>query len=99
MASYEEVYRRSLADPDGFWLDAAGAIDWVRPPSVALDDRHPPLYRWYPDGVLNTSFKPTARHVRAGHGDRAALIHDSAYTGVRRTYSYAELLDEVARFA
>jgi propionyl-CoA synthetase len=99
MGSYGEVYQRSLTDPEGFWLDAARAIDWVRPPTTALDGRRSPLYRWFPDGVLNTSHNALDRHVQAGHGGRTALIYDCAYTGERRRYTYAELRDEVARFA
>ena len=44
---YAEVYRRSVQDPEGFWLDAARAVDWVREPTTALDDTAAPLYRWF----------------------------------------------------
>jgi propionyl-CoA synthetase len=99
MGEYERAYRRSLTDPEGFWLEAAAAIDWERPPGRALDDSNAPLYRWFPDGALNTCHNALDRHVEAGHGDRTALVYDSAYTGTRATYSYAQLRDEVARFA
>jgi propionyl-CoA synthetase len=88
-----------MKDPAGFWLDAADAIDWERKPTVALDDANPPFYKWFPDGVLNTCYNALDRHVEAGHGDRTALIYDSAMVPTRRSYSYAELRDEVARFA
>ncbi|WP_340686954.1 propionyl-CoA synthetase [Amycolatopsis coloradensis] len=99
MGTYTETYRRSLEDADGFWLEAAKAIDWTRPPTKALDDANAPMYRWFSDGELNTSFNTLDRHVNAGHGDRTALIWDSPVTGSTRRYTYAELLDEVARFA
>ena len=99
MGEYADAYRRSLTDPDGFWLQAAGAVDWTRRPTRALDDSNAPLYRWFPDGELNTCHNALDRHVDAGHGDRIALRYDSAYTGVKANYSYAELRDEVARFA
>ena len=57
-----------------------------------------PLYRWYPDATLNTCYNALDRHVIAGRADEPALIFHSAITGERRTYSYARLLDEVARF-
>jgi propionyl-CoA synthetase len=88
-----------MKDPAGFWLDAAKAIDWERAPTVALDDANPPFYKWFPDGVLNTCYNALDRHVEAGHGERNALIYDSAMVPTRRSYSYAELRDEVARFA
>jgi propionyl-CoA synthetase len=99
MGAYEESYRRSLADPDGFWLEAAAAIDWTRPPTRGLDDSAAPLYRWFPDGELNTSYNALDRHVEAGNGERTALIYDSPVTGTGRSLTYQELRDEVAVFA
>src|SRR6476619_7125519 len=74
-------------------------IDWTAMPTRALEDSNPPLYRWFPDGELNTAFNALDRHVDGGRGDQPALIWDSAVTGAKRTYSYRELRDEVARFA
>jgi propionyl-CoA synthetase len=99
MGAYRQAYDRSMADPEGFWRDAATAIDWTRPPRRILDDSAAPLYRWFPDAELNTCHNALDRHVGAGHGDRVALIHDSPVTGGGRTYTYAELRDEVALFA
>ncbi len=96
---YEAIYRRSLADPEGFWLEAAKAIEWTQAPSVACDRSEEPFYRWFPDGQLNTCFNALDRHVIAGRADQPALIYDSPVTGTGRTYSYAELLGEVAAFA
>ncbi|MGP4004772.1 propionyl-CoA synthetase [Streptomyces sp. 8N706] len=99
MASYENAYRSSLTDPEGFWLRAADAIEWERTPARALDSERAPFHRWFSDGTLNTCHNALDRHVAAGNGDRTALIHDSAYTGEQRSYTYTELLDQVARFA
>lgn len=99
MGRYAEEYQRSLTDPEGFWLDAAQAIDWTRPPSRALDSSRAPLFRWFPDGELNTSYNALDRHVAAGRGEQTALIWDSPVTGGQRSYTYNELLAEVARFA
>jgi propionyl-CoA synthetase len=99
MGEYETQFRRSVDDPEGFWLEAAGAIDWTREPTRALDSGGAPLYRWFPDGELNTSYNALDRHVEAGHGERTALIWDSPVTDSVRRYTYAELRDEVAKFA
>ncbi|WP_037317409.1 propionyl-CoA synthetase [Amycolatopsis orientalis] len=96
---YAESYQRSLEDPEGFWLEAAQAIEWTRPPTRALDASKAPFYRWFPDGELNTAFNALDRHVRDGRGERTALIWDSPVTGSVRRFTYAELLDDVARFA
>ena len=99
MGRYEEVFHQSLADPEGFWGEAAKGIDWYREPTVVLDTSNPLFYRWFADGVLNTCFNALDRHVRDGRGGQAALVHDSPVTGTSRTLSYRQLLDEVARFA
>ena len=99
MGSYRATYDRSLADRDAFWREAAGAVDWRTPPATVLDESRAPFYRWFPDGELNTCENALDRHVAAGHGDRLALVYDSPVTGTKRTYTYAQLLDETATFA
>ncbi len=96
---YATAYQRSLTDPDGFWRDAADAVSWIRKPTTILDDSRPPFYRWFSDGELNTCFNALDRHVVAGRADQPALVYDSAVAEGSRTYTYAELLYEVARFA
>ena len=99
MGSYRATYDRSLADRDAFWREAAAAVDWRTPPRTVLDESRAPFYRWFPDGELNTCENALDRHVAAGHGDRLALVYDSPVTGTKRTYTYAQLLDETATFA
>lgn len=97
--AYQGIYDASLRDPEGFWRDAARAIDWVRPPERILDDTRPPFYRWYPDAELNVCYNAVDRHVLAGRGDQPAIHYDSPVTGTKATLTYAELLDRVSRFA
>ncbi len=99
MGDYRQAYDRSLRDPEGFWREAAEAIDWDSPPGRILDDSAAPIYRWFPGARLNTCHNTLDRHVAAGRGDQAALVHDSPVTGTLRTYTYAQLRDEVALFA
>jgi propionyl-CoA synthetase len=93
MGDYRQAYDRSLRDPEGFWREAAEAIDWDSPPDRVLDTR------WFPDARLNTCHNALDRHVAAGRGGQPALIHDSPVTGTVRAYTYRELRDEVALFA
>jgi len=97
--AYQAAYHRSMADPEGFWLEAARDIDWIEPPTTALDSRRPPFFRWFPDGTLNTCANALDRHVSAGHGDQPALIYHSPVTSTVSTYTYRELLDQVQRAA
>ena len=97
--AYDEAYSLAAEDPEEFWLQAAKHIDWISTPTRALDAHRAPMYRWFPDGQLNTCYNALDRHVEHGYGEETALIYDSPVTGTVRHYSYAELLDETARFA
>jgi propionyl-CoA synthetase len=99
MGRYAEEFRRSLDDPEGFWRDLAGAIDWITPPTRILDDAAPPMYRWFPDAELNTCHNALDRHADGGRGEQVALIYDSPVTGQVRRYTYGELRDQVAKVA
>ncbi|MGW0200610.1 propionyl-CoA synthetase [Nonomuraea sp. NPDC003201] len=92
--AYRQAYRHSIERPDEFWAEAALGISWDRAPATVTAGG-----RWFPDGRLNTCFNAVDRHVAAGRGDQAALMYDSPVTGTARTYTYAELLDQVARTA
>jgi propionyl-CoA synthetase len=96
----EEEHRRSLADPDGFWGEAAAAIDWERRWDKVLDSRRPPFYRWFSGGRLNTCWNALDRHVeRGGRGEQLALIYDSPLAGEVKRFTYRQLRDQVAKVA
>ncbi len=81
------------------WQDAAENIHWYQRPTRLLDDSNPPFYRWYPDGVTNACYNAVDIHVEQGRGEQLAVIYDSPVTNSKRSYSYSELLVEIARFA
>lgn len=97
--AYRELHDRSSADPAAFWAEAATGVDWFHPPKTGLDDSKPPFYRWFSDGTMNTCYNALDRHVIAGRADQAAVHYESPVTGSSRTYTYAEMLELVARFA
>jgi propionyl-CoA synthetase len=86
-------------DTLAMWQQAAQDIFWYRSPNVVLDDTNPPFYRWFPDGVTNACYNALDIHVAQGRGELLALVYDSPVTGSTAHYSYAQLLDQVARFA
>jgi propionyl-CoA synthetase len=96
---YPEIHARSIADPEGFWGEVAEDVRWERRWDRVLDDSRPPFYRWFAGAEVNTCFNAVDRHVEEGRGEQAALIYDSAMTGVVRSISYRELRDLTARFA
>lgn len=96
---YSDVYAAWKQDPEGFWMDAAEAIDWDRKPTRALDDRNAPLYEWFTDGMVNTCWNAVDRHVEAGRGEQAAIIYDSPITDTKATITYSQLKSRVAALA
>ena len=97
--AYKEVYDSWKADPEGFWMKAAGGIDWVKAPSRALNPDRAPMYEWFTDAEVNTCWNAVDRHVQAGRGNQLAIIHDSPVTHLRKGITYKELQTRVASLA
>ncbi|MEO1138700.1 MAG: propionate-CoA ligase PrpE [Pseudomonadota bacterium] len=97
--AYKDVYEGWKQDPERFWMQAAEAIDWIEKPSKALFDDNAPIYEWFCDGKVNGCWNAVDRHVEAGRGDQAAIIHDSPITDTQEKITYAELRDRVASLA
>ena len=97
--SYQSEYDRSIIDPQGFWLDKTDLIEWVQKPQVALADDMNGIERWYPDGILNTCHNAIERHVESGRGDQVAIYYDSPVTDTKKSMTYSQLQEQVARFA
>jgi propionyl-CoA synthetase len=98
-AGFDRLHARSLADPAGFWGEAAKAVTWSHPCDRIVDDGDPRFARWFAGARLNTCYNALDRHVLAGRGAQAALIWDSPMAGAVTTLTYAALLDDVARLA
>jgi acetyl-CoA synthetase len=100
-AAYEAAWKRVDADPDGFWRDVAGRLDWIKPFSVvkdvsfARDDFH---IRWFADGVLNVSANCLDRHLPARAND-IAILWEGDDPGDSRKITYAEAHAETCRMA
>src|ERR1700692_4366801 len=96
---YEEAYRRSIADPEGFWGEAAEDVHWFRRWDRVLDRSRDPLSSWFVGGVTNTCYNALDLHAESARADQTALIYDSPLANVVRRYTYRELRDETARVA
>src|SRR5438046_4407145 len=96
---YDEVYARSMKDPEGFWARAAEAIHWEKRWDRVVDDSRKPFYRWFTGGVLNTCYNALDLHIDRGRGKQRALCYASPVTNTGRVVTYAELRDAVARVA
>ena len=96
---YDELYRRSLEDPEGFWAAAAEDVHWYQRWEQVLDDSRAPFYRWFRGGIVNSCYDALDRHVAEGRGDQPALVYDSPVTETIKSFTYRELRDKVAAFA
>ncbi|MFK8250297.1 propionyl-CoA synthetase [Ancylobacter terrae] len=92
---YAAVYERSITDPEGFWREAAKAVDWIAEPRAVFDPGLGAYGRWFVGGLCNTCHNAVDRHVGAGRGTQPAIYYDSPVTGAKRTVTYSELLAEV----
>lgn len=101
MAAYKEECRRADEDPDGYWAERAKELlTWSRPWDKVMDcDVNAGEIRWFTGGKLNVSYNCLDRHVENGLGDKTAVIWQGEPEEDVRRISYAELLDEVTRFA
>jgi len=91
------VYEHADADFEGFWAEQAERLSWFRKWDSVMDWT-PPTVKWFVGGTLNASYNCLDRHVEAGGGDKVAY-HWEGEPGEQRTITYADLLDEVGRFA
>ncbi|MDB5466382.1 MAG: acs, partial [Phenylobacterium sp.] len=100
-AGFEAATRRAEQDPQGYWTDVAGRLDWMQPftqvkdVSFAREDFH---IRWYADGVLNVSVNCIDRHLPERR-DHVAIIWESDDPEVYDTVTYGQLHAEVCRMA
>jgi acetyl-CoA synthetase len=100
-AQYEEMYARSVRDPEGFWREEAGRIDWIKPFTKVKDvsyetkDLH---IRWFEDGTLNVCANCIDRHLPK-RADQIAILWEGDDPKESRAISYRELHAEVCRFA
>ena len=96
---YHEVYDGWTRDPERFWAEAAGAIDWFKSWDKVFDASSGVYGRWFTGAECNTCYNALDRHVASGRADQVALIHDSPITGTIKKFTYAELLTEVNALA
>ena len=100
MEQYRSLYAKSMADPDEFWADKAERLQWMEKwNKVCSYDFVDGKIAWFENGKLNVSQNCLDRHVEAGHGDRTAIIWEGNEPAEDKSFTYAELLAEVQRFA
>jgi acetyl-CoA synthetase len=100
-AKYDEMYARSVADPDGFWREEARRIDWIKPFSIVKNVSFDPgnlFIRWFEDGALNVAANCIDRHLPK-RARQTAILWEGDDPNESRAITYGELHEEVCRFA
>jgi propionyl-CoA synthetase len=98
METYAQFYARSIAEPEAFWREQARLIDWHKPFTRVLDDAKPPFCAWFVGGETNLCHNAVDRHL-ATRAAQPALVWISTEVDSTRSFTYAQLADEVERFA
>lgn len=99
--TYEEMYARSISDPEGFWRDQAKRLTWIKPFTKVKDVSFDPdnfHIRWFEDGTLNVTVNCIDRHLEK-HAHKTAIFWEGDNPNEMRNISYQELHDQVCRFA
>lgn len=97
LEAYQEMYNRSLKNPEGFWLEAAKNLSWFSPPQRATSgDFSHVNYSWFQGGKLNASYNCLDRHLEK-KAHKAALIWAKDEPGEYMSISYQELYENVCR--
>ena len=100
MEQYEEMYKRSLDDVEGFWSEQAETLDWFKKwDKIHSFDAEKVDIKWFEGGKLNVSYNCLDRHVKAGNGDKTAILWVGDDPEEERFISYKEMLTEVSKFA
>ena len=97
--NYNELYSKSINQPEAFWKEQADSIDWYNKPELILSKDVNGYPLWYKDGELNICYLALDKHIQDGFGDNVALIYDSPVTQTVKKYTYSEVKIEVAKLA
>ncbi|HZZ60712.1 MAG TPA: acetate--CoA ligase [Roseiarcus sp.] len=100
-AKYEEMYKRSLSDPQGFWGEHGKRIDWFKPYAKVKNtsfDAHNVSIKWFEDGVTNVAHNCIDRHLPR-RANQTAIIWEGDDPSDSKHITYAELAEQVERFA
>jgi acetyl-CoA synthetase len=100
-AKYQEMYARSIKDPNGFWAEQAKRIDWIKPFSKVKNtsyDPHNVSIKWFEDGTLNACYNCVDRHLPK-RGEQIAILWEGDDPNDDKKLTYKELHAEVCRFA
>src|SRR3989344_7018138 len=97
MEEYEKLYKESIRNPEKFWAEKAGQLEWFKKwKTVLREDKG--FFKWFEGGCLNVSYNCLDKNVKSGRKNKIALIWEPE-AGKSKSYTYKQLLIEVCRFS
>ncbi|MBI4331775.1 MAG: acetate--CoA ligase [Chloroflexi bacterium] len=94
---YREACKRSRQDPEAFWGEEAGKLEWFKKWDRVLE-WEPPYARWFKGGELNASYLCVDQHLTGWRRSKVAIYWEGE-PGDTRLLSYSLLYREVNRVA
>ncbi len=99
MDEYREIYKRSISEPEKYWAEAAGELDWFKKwGTVLVEDFKEGKHQWFVGGKLNVCYNCVDRHVKTWRKNKAAFIWEGD-GGEYKVLTYQQLHHEVCKFA
>ena len=99
---YEEMYEKSISDPDGFWGEVGHRVNWIKPYSKVKNVSYEfgkVNIKWYEDGTLNVAYNCVDRHLEK-LSDKVAIIWEPDNPNDPALHiTYRELYEKVNKFA
>lgn len=104
LSNYEEMYRKSIDEPDLFWIEQAKTLNWIKFPKKSLEYKWDTAsnhisHTWFEDGKLNVTVNCLDRHIENGMAKKTAIIWQGDDPNSSEVLTYSELLSEVCKFA
>ncbi|MCU0608530.1 MAG: acetate--CoA ligase [Chitinispirillaceae bacterium] len=104
IADYEKMWKRSIDDPNGFWLEQAKTLNWFKNPTRGLEynwdsARKEIRHTWFADGELNVSYNCLDRHLNTPTADKVAILWQGEKEDAVQKITYRQLHEKVCKFA
>ncbi|MEO1280822.1 MAG: acetate--CoA ligase [Pseudomonadota bacterium] len=100
-SKYQEMYQRSIDDPDGFWGEMGRRLDWIKPYTKVKNTSYDPgnvSIKWYEDGTMNVCANCVDRHLET-RGDQVAIIWEGDDPTEDEQITFKQLHERVCKFA
>ncbi|MFC1566593.1 acetate--CoA ligase [bacterium] len=100
LEEYENLYQKSISDPEKYWAEKAEELSWFKKwDKILVEDFAEGKHEWFVGGKLNVTYNCLDRHLTPERKDKAALIWEGDNPSDKKTLTYQQLFHEVCRCA